>query len=125
MRHDACTHPRTPAGRTACRKGAPEGPQIAAETISRTRRVSRRTPRVELPEALQDAYASLVARHLPTVVHSPYREDEGVLTSSSERGVLHITWLIADPASFVTTFREVGTPVAYRKASIAEGMEML
>jgi arginine deiminase len=72
-----------------------------------------------------EVYATLTDRHLATVVHSPYREDEGVLTSSSERGVLHITWAIADHTSFVTTFREVGNPVAYRKASITEGLEML
>jgi len=54
IKHDACTHPRTPAGRAACRKANGNTPQVAvAGSTARTRRTP--APRAAKPSTARTA----------------------------------------------------------------------
>lgn len=112
MRHDACTHPRTPAGRAACRKGAPEASQIAAETTTRVRRASRREPVIVVPQTFSGLLEHCRLNDFPIVTRPGMDPDTAGLTVTSPSGALCVAWRISDPAHNVASFRPKGTSVS-------------
>lgn len=141
MSHEACTHPRTPAGRSACRKAhaglvAP-GTDIAGEP--RTRGNSRSNkPAINISTATepkQPRKRSLKANHdLADVPHvfsatvreawkagwdvktgSPYNAAERVITITSEYGQASLVWKCNLPHGVTAAmFRPTNTSITSR-----------
>lgn len=116
MRHDTCSHPRTPAGRAVCRRGAP---QIAAQAPTPVRRVSRKRPHIELP-------ATLTALQGYTLdVRPGYQPDEAIAEATTDAGHLLAVWSLSNPARMALSFRRAHTSLARRVRSLAQGLELL
>ena len=125
MKHDTCTHPRTPAGRAACRKGNAGTSQPSAQATTRVRRASRRAPRVNVPAALTGLRDDALAKGFECSTRTGYDITTHMLDIKAPAGVLTIAWLDTDEGTVVITFRPEGTSVATRQDNIKKGWKLL
>lgn len=125
MKHDACTHPRTPAGRAACRKGAPEAPQVAAKAPTAVRHASRREPVIVVPQTFSGLLEHCRLNDYVMTTRPGLVEDTAGLTVTSPHGSLCVAWRISDPGTdWVASFRPVGTSVSSR-TTMRQGIKQL
>src|SRR5687768_2343416 len=150
MSHESCDHPRTPAGRAACRKSGGSGAAapkpagkarlVGVEPLSARGKV-RRGPRVDQPSSrtrgiraehdLVDVphvfsniiRASWSAGYEVQTGH-PYNLDQRRIIISSDRGWLTLVWRSSQPFGItLAQWRPKGTSIAKTKIGRASCRE--
>jgi hypothetical protein len=141
MKHDACTHPRTPAGRAACRKGS----QINAEaptgaTPKATRNTAVKSPRrtlkapgqlirinaIDVPDPLRPWIKLATENNLDVAAGSPYTESQRVVRIVGESGTLQLVWNETLPFGVADVqYRPHNSSVSRRMPTINEGFRVL
>jgi hypothetical protein len=121
MKHNACSHPRTPAGRAACRRSSP---QIDAKVRTPVVRTLRRQTAVEAPGVLSDVMTMAADRGW-TITRVGYVDGEGVINVLSPAGTLIYAWRVEDPDDARVWFRPIRTSVAQGQPSLGRGVALL
>jgi hypothetical protein len=142
MKHDACTHPRTPAGRAACRKGSQSSadatkgvtPKVTpAKRVKGSTRVLKgagqliHTPdAVDVPRPLSPYIKQALERGWEITAGSPYTETQRVIRIVGDAGVLQLVWNATLPFGVAdASFRSHRSSVTRRVETVGEGMRAL
>lgn len=127
MDHTTCDHPRTPAGRAACRrKGGAKAPQTAvAGSTRRTPTRTRRARFTDVPDAFSpltgEAYAVGWSVSEPLV--NPNRDGEFSIKVRSDHGTVYAIW--HTDGAIGLQWRAASSSVARRIATVNQGIEYL
>lgn len=142
MDHTNCDHPRTPAGRAACRKAngsttrvrsaEPECNSTKAKAIGKadrldaTRILRANADTKDLPHPFRSAVSH--AWKLGHTVHtgSPYNPAERVVELRSEHGTVYLTWRLTNPHGVTkVAFRPMDSSKFRLVPSVNEALRML
>jgi hypothetical protein len=149
--HDACTHPRTPAGRAWCRKNG--GPGVSPDPLptrkphdgfgafldglppakpARVKKPSTRTNHAEvgkatladLPRVFKTAVDWATANGCAHDVYTKGKQTMVDLTA--DHGTLTLTWATTTPEGVhAVSWRPAGTSVTSRLATVNQGLTKL
>lgn len=142
MSHETCTHPRTPAGRAACRKaGGPDAyanankidaalplpVKIVADALAPKTTRGRKSRAVasnlaDLPRLARTVIDWADANDVTHTIHQG--RGTAINLELAHAGVGYVT-LTFDGEGVVANFRPVGTSIATRVASVNEALRML
>lgn len=136
MSHENCTHPRTPAGRAACRKAGGPGnvtPQVPVKAMTtpavsrptKTRTQTRTVSLAGLPGTFRTAVDWAHANGCASAV-LPADKGATMIRLGNDRGTLTLTWSPATPEGVhAVSWRPEGTSVATKIATVNEGLAKL
>jgi hypothetical protein len=128
MDHTTCDHPRTPAGRAACRrKGGAKAPQTAvAGPMRRTPTRTRGAATPDVPDAftpLLDAADTEGWSILRPISRSMRNEGEFSIKVRSEHGTVYAIWHV--DGAIGLQWRSRRTSITRRIATVNQGIEYL
>jgi hypothetical protein len=147
MSHENCNHPRTPAGRAACRKaGGPGATPAAIPTVISSARQAARVKQATLPRQVAVKSARSAAAtgariaDLPKVFTTAYEwgvtndcasyvweiRGQRMLDIVNANGTLTLTWSKATPLGVhAVSWRPAGTSITTKLGTVNEGLEQL
>lgn len=144
MSHDACTHPRTPAGRAACRKAGGPGntPAPVKTTVAKSRKTAIKAASADVrttarnPDGVGRASLADLPRVFRVVVefathegypHNVYTKGRQTMVDLvAPHGTLTLTWAASTPEGVnAVSWRPAGISVTSRLATVNDGLVKL
>lgn len=137
MDHTNCTHPRTPAGRAACRKaGGPGQVSTPTQAAPKATTPATRTPGTKTTRkartvdlgGLPNVFTTVVryARELGLKVSTVDRGDQRLVELKADHGTLILAWSPATPHGVnAVSWRPFNTSVATKIATVNDGLAKL
>jgi hypothetical protein len=143
MSHETCTHPRTPAGRAACRKaGGPGAPTIKSPSLAEVINASVKTPgpKSRVAKMARTTTRKVNMADMPGVFRTVVKwaeangcdvttstlRDQNMVHVSGTPGTLTLTWSPTTPDGVhAVAFRPHGTSITSRVATVNDGLAKL